>query len=278
MKTPKVSVIIPCYNQSEYIQECLDSVIAQTFKDFEVIIIDDGSTDNSWKIIQKYTARYPFISAIHQKNQGVILARNKAIQKAKGLYIFPLDADDKMTPQVLEKCSAILDKNSEIGIVGGQTVFFGIKTGKFELPAYNFPAILANNCLVCSCMFRRSDWEKVGGYNPNMIYGWEDYDFWLSLIEMGRQVYQFDDVFLYYRQLPKTRSTVLTEKYQQKTTQQLIRNHGNLYRKYPDYKNLLQGKGFMARKLKKLLLKSLCLVTPIKSWRHKLRATYRSIP
>lgn len=275
MKPPKVSVVVACYNQAPYLKECLDSILAQTFRDFEVVVVNDGSTDNSEEIIKKIHKKCPFIHLINQKNQGVVFTRNNAIKHAKGTYIFPVDADDKITPTVLEKAVSILDKNTDVSIVGGQTEFFGIRTGKFILPPYRFPDILGANCLVCSCMFRRSDWQKVGGYNPNMIHGWEDYDFWLSLIELGCKVYQFDDVFLYYRQLPKTRSTVLTQNYQKKTVEQLIQNHSKLYKKYPKYKNQLLNNTVATKKVKKILTRTLCLIVPIKSWRHKLRDIYR---
>jgi len=186
-----------------------------------------------------------------------------------------LDADDKMSPIVLEKAVAILDKNAHIGIVGGQTECFGARQGIFKLEKYSFPEILAGNQLVCSCVFRRSDWEKVGGYNPNMIYGWEDFDFWLSLIELGVGVYQFDDVFLYYRQHEVSMIKALKEERQKKMVQQILLNHPKLYRDHPR-----QKKQFIRRHSKyydrmRRLVKVICVFVPVKSWRHKLRDLYR---
>ena len=93
---PEISVIIPCFNQEKYIAECLDSVWAQTFTNYEVIIVNDGSTDDSLKIIKQYTNKYKNFRLLDQSNQGVVFARNNAISKAKGKYIYPLDADDKI--------------------------------------------------------------------------------------------------------------------------------------------------------------------------------------
>ena len=95
---PQISVVIPCYNQAQYIAECLDSIVAQTFKDYEVIIVNDGSTDNSLEIIKQYIDRYENFLLLNQSNQGVVFARNNAISKAKGKYIYPLVADDKIAP------------------------------------------------------------------------------------------------------------------------------------------------------------------------------------
>ena len=240
MNSPVVSVVIPCYNQAQYLKECLDSVMAQTFQDFEIIVVDDGSTQkDSDKIFQKL--KYPKTTIIHQKNKGVVAARNAGILVAKGKYILPLDADDKIAPIVLEKSVSILQKKPEVGIVGGQTECFGAKTGPFDIPAYSFPEILVKNSLVVSCMFRRSDWEKVGGYNSNMVFGLEDYDFWLSLIERGRKVYQFKDVFLFYRQHTHSRITALQKQKDRRNKMicQLVENHPKLYEKHSSCKRIL---------------------------------------
>ena len=99
----KISVIIPCYNQEKYIADCLESVLAQTFEDYEAIVVDDGSTDNSIKIVEEYQKKSNKIRLIRQENQGVVTARNNAIKQAKGKYIYPLDADDIAHRDVLRK-------------------------------------------------------------------------------------------------------------------------------------------------------------------------------
>src|SRR5690554_7984530 len=91
---PKISVIIPVYNKAPYLEQCLNSVINQTYKNLEIIIIDDGSTDNSLEICEKYRKKDERIQLISQENQGVSVARNKGIQKASGEWIYFLDADD----------------------------------------------------------------------------------------------------------------------------------------------------------------------------------------
>ena len=269
---PAVSVIIPCYNQAQYLKECLDSVMNQIFQDFEVIVVDDGSTSPDSKKTFK-ALNYPKTRIIRQKNEGPMQARNHGISLAKSKYIYPLDADDKISPVTLEKSVKILNENPDGGIVGGRTELFGAKSGLFKLPPYHFPEILGGNRLVCSCMFRRADWEKVGGYNPNMKYGLEDYDFWLSLIEMGRKVYQFDDVFLYYRQSEISRTTKMKMEKNKQMLEQIVKNHPKLYQQHPFYKMILLDDWVI--KIIRRLVKILCLVTPVKSWRRKLRNLYR---
>ena len=107
--------------------------------------------------------------------------------------------------------------------------FFGEVSGAWDLPPYQFPAILHDNVIFCSAIFRRSDWAKVNGYNPNMIYGWEDYDFWLSLIELGREVFCISETLFSYRKRPDSMTTKMTLEEATYSYTQLFRNHSKLY-------------------------------------------------
>lgn len=114
-----VSVIVPVYNVEKYLAECLDSLQAQTYPHWEAICVNDGSTDNSWQILQKYAARDSRFVIINQKNSGVSATRNAALQKAKGDYIAFLDSDDMLYCQFMEYMAAALEKtNSDIAVCG----------------------------------------------------------------------------------------------------------------------------------------------------------------
>ena len=195
---PKVSVIIPCYNQGTYLGEAVDSVLAQTFQDFEILVVDDGSTDGETVKILKGSA-WPKTRVIRTENQGLSAARNTGIGEAQGSYILPLDADDKIGKGYLEDAVRILDRHPEIGIVYCEAAYFGVKGGRWDLPEYSLDKILNHNVIFCTALFRKADWEVVGGYNVNMVYGWEDWDFWLSLIHRGLKVYRIPKVYFYYR-------------------------------------------------------------------------------
>ena len=125
---PKVSIIIPCYNYGQYIDEAVDSVLAQTFQDFEIIIVNDGSTDEfTNKKLENYNK--PKTTVYFTKNQGVSAARNYAIEKSSGEYILPLDADDKIHSDYIKEAVDVLEANNEIGIVYceflvGKFIFF----------------------------------------------------------------------------------------------------------------------------------------------------------
>lgn len=226
---PTISVVVPCYNQGKYLEEAVESIFSQTYEDFEIIIINDGSTDlETREILNNY--QKPKTKIIHTENQGVIAARNQGIEVAQGKYILPLDADDKIGHTYLEEAVQLLEANENLGIVYCEAEFFGEQTGKWELPEYNFPNILWGNMIFCSGFFRKSDWQKVKGYNPNMIDGWEDYDFWLSLIELGREVYQIPQVLFFYRRKLVSRSEAIDSEKSVYLYNCLFKNHPQLYR------------------------------------------------
>ena len=227
----EISIVIPCFNDGVYIQETIDSVNAQTFRDTEIIIVDDSSTDKeTLKILA--ALKQDNLKVIHtEKNSGPSIARNKGIKVAQGDYILPLDADDKIAPTYLEKAKAVLDSNNNMGIVYCEADFFGEKTGKWDLPPYSFPKILVANMIFATAMYRKKDWEVVGGYNVNMCIGNEDYDFWLSLLELGREVHRIPETLFSYRIKKVSRTTNLNENdtLEIDSYEQIFNNHKKLY-------------------------------------------------
>jgi len=225
---PKVSVVIPCYNYGEFIDEAVDSVLAQTCGDFEIIIVNDGSTDAyTNRLLESYDR--PKTRVIATANSGVAKARNFGIAAAGGQYILPVDPDDRIGSTYLEKAVKILDEHPKLGIVYSQVEFFGARKGKVNFKPYQLENILLGNMICCAAFFRKSDWEKVGGYNPNMIHGFEDWNFWLSLIEIGVQPCLIPEVLLYYRIKDQSRSTVLMQHHRAEMYAQLYENHKTLY-------------------------------------------------
>lgn len=222
---PLVSIIIPCYNHGKYLHEAVDSVLASTYQNIEIIIINDGSYKDM-DFLKTFSA--PKTRIIHQENQGVSMARNNGIKEAKGQYILPLDADDKIHLEYIEKAVKVLEDNPKKGIVYCEAEFFGIKTGKWELEKYKFPNILYKNIIFCSALFRKSDWEKVGGYKKEMIFAFEDWEFWITLIENGVEVYQIPETLFYYRQNSCSRSRD-SENEKMAIFKKIIKLHYNLY-------------------------------------------------
>lgn len=205
---PKVSVIIPCYNQGQYIDEAVDSILNQTYQDFEIIIVDDGSTD---KFTKEKLENYhkPKTKVILTENRGVSAARNTAIKNSSGEYILPVDGDDKIDCTYLEQALEIIENNNDLTIVYCDAEFFGNETGILQLPLFNIEKFLFSNMIHVSGLFPRKAYDEIGGYDENMKDGLEDWDFWLSLIENGANVYKISKPLLKYRKYPTSRQTLL---------------------------------------------------------------------
>lgn len=224
----RVSVVIPCFNQGMFVDEAVDSVLGQTFQDFEIIIVNDGSTDKETNLLLANYQR-PKTRVVHTSNRGVASARNCGIAESEGEYILPLDADDRIGPCYLERAVKILDEDQRIGIVYCHAEFFGDRHGRWFLPDYSLKEMLLYNVIFCSAVFRKSDWEKVGGYKFNMDIGLEDWDFWLSLIEAGAKVYKIPEVLFYYRIKNVSRTKSIDFDKQVDMHMQIVMNHKDLY-------------------------------------------------
>ena len=134
---PIVSIIIPCYNQAKYLSETLDSVLNQTYQDWECIIINDGSSDNTEDIAKKYCANDSRFFYIYQDNQGVVAARNNAISQSHGKYILPLDGDDIIHKRYLEVAVKVIERDPKLKLVCCECEYIGEKTGRINLPKYS---------------------------------------------------------------------------------------------------------------------------------------------
>ena len=235
----KVSVIIPCYNLGSYIDEAVDSVLESTFQDFEIIIVNDGSSDEFTN--QKLsTYNKPKTKVISTQNHGVCAARNTAIANSCGDYILPLDADDRIADTYIENAVKILEEKSEIAVVYPEVEFFGVE-GAWEIEEFSMTKMLQTNLIVVSGMYRKSDFVKTQGYDVNFKEGFEDWDFWLSLLELGGNVYRIPEKLFYYRLRDISRNSSIDKINLSVLRKKMVNKHINLYLKYlPDPISLLE--------------------------------------
>lgn len=196
---PLVSVIIPCYNTAEYIQETLDSVFNQTYQNIEVIAIDDGSTDNTLQKLNENKEKYSQLKVITQKNTYNVIARKNAVKYAKGKYLIFLDSDDKIAPVYIEKCCEVAEKDKNIVAVYSKADFFDAKNEPWMLPEFKLPDFLYRNCIYISALIRKSEFDKVSGFDESLTQ-FEDWDLYISLIKNGSKVYRLPETLFYYRQ------------------------------------------------------------------------------
>ena len=229
--SPQVSVIVPCYNQEKYVKDTLESVQRQTYPNFECIIINDGSTDNSLDVVRKFCMGDKRFVCYDKNNEGVSIARNYGIAHSNGQYILPLDADDVIEPEYLQATVGVLDANPDIKLVYTDTCFFWKRKGKQALPPYSFERMLCENLINCTALYRRCDFDKTTGYNPNMSSGLEDWDFWLSLLSPSDKVYKIEKVLFYYRIKGRSRNVNATISLSS-LRKQLWANHKNYYGPY----------------------------------------------
>lgn len=226
----KVSVIIPCYNKEKYVKCAVESALNQTYKNIEIVCIDDASTDNSNNILKELANKYNNIILLEEcTNLGVCKARNKAIDIASGEYVLPLDADDIIEPSYIEKAVEILNNNSNISIVYCKAKTIGTRNKVWKLPIYNKDKILFENCIFCSALFRKKDFYKVGKYKNNMNNGCEDWDLWLSFIENNFEVYQIPEILFSYRVNEDLSRTDNCVKYFDDVAKNIFLNHQELY-------------------------------------------------
>ncbi len=226
---PDVSVIIPCFNHGQYIHEAINSVLKQTCQNFEIIVVNDGSTDpQTISILKKI--EHPKIKVVHTVNQGLASARNNGIREAQSEFILPLDSDDTIAPQYVEKALPLLKNDLGLGIVYCQAELFGDKKGIWKLPEYSLKEMLFRNHIFHCAFFRFKDWEKVNGYNPNMKYGWEDWNFWLSLISLGKKVYQIPEILHAYRVRKGSMLGSMSIRQKAEMHVQIFLNHQDLFK------------------------------------------------
>lgn len=208
-----ITVIIPCYNDGAYIKKALHSVVNQTLKADKIIIVDDGSKEETIHVLQQLQIEN--LELVYQTNQGVSVARNHAIKKATTDFIVTLDADDFMAPTFLEQTRQVLLSQSEVGIVSSYRLNFNEVTGKKEViqptggKVTNF--LLKNNGN-SNAMFRKICWEQVGGFDENMKAGYEDWEFWLAILKKDWTMEIVPEVLSHYRIKKTSRDkTALTQ-------------------------------------------------------------------
>jgi glycosyltransferase involved in cell wall biosynthesis len=197
---PAVSVVMPCYNLGRYVHEAIDSVLAQTRQDFEIVVVNDGSTDAETNQILA-GLRYPRTTVLTTENRGLPAARNLAIQHSTGTYVCALDADDKLHPQFLEKTLGILDSDPSVSFVSTWVECFGEESWNWRQERCDFPKLLAECVVLTASPVRREALDEVGGYDcERYLYGSEDWDLWISLVERERRGAIVPETLFYYRQ------------------------------------------------------------------------------
>lgn len=243
---PIISVIVPCYNQAQYLEECVQSVLEQTYQNWECIIVNDGSPDNTEEIAKKWVSKDPRFKYLYKENGGISSARNAGIEMAKGVWILPLDADDKIGEQYLELAEKEFDENYTI--IYCEAKFFGIEDKLWYLPSYTYEKILNGNIIFCSSFFKKEDWAFVNGYDSQLLFGFEDWDFWLSILNENSLVKKINYLGFFYRRKEQSRDVEVNS-----DKKKLLESHQFIYKKhltkYLDYnENAIKNYAILKKK------------------------------
>ena len=210
MENPLISIIVPCYNQAQYLDECLQSVLDQTYPNWECIIVNDGSPDNTEDVVKKWLANDSRYKYFYKENGGVSAARNFGIERAKGEWILPLDGDDYIGNNYLELGSNHFAED-DLKVIYCNAKKFGAITKKWELQEFSLQQLATDNMIFCCAFFRKKDWLRVGGYDENLKIGYEDWEFWISILKNTGNVLKIDQECFFYRIKVTSRNVTVKE-------------------------------------------------------------------
>ena len=231
-----VSVVIPCFDAGAHLIEAVDSALAQTLLELEVIVVDDGSTDPETLLALEEVERRDRVAVLRQENAGVASARNRGLEAARGAYFFALDADDRIEPPYLAEAVGALESDPSLGIVYCRGRLFGDEEGSWVLGDFAPESMLIHNVIPASSVYRLADARQVGGYDTGMKHGREDHDFNLRILGLGRSVLRLEGEYFWYRRHGLTRNTVIgldRDKWAQ-TYARMFRNNLEFYAEHAE--------------------------------------------
>ena len=195
-----ISIIIPCYNDWQYIEQSVLSALNQTYKNIEVILVDDGSDSATKSVLKKIEPN--ITKLITQENQGVCVARNIGIEEAKGDLILILDSDDYFEPEFLAMAHSKIIENENIHLI---TCWYNVVNFNEDLLYIAKPTgagvndVLYFNNAIGNCLFKKEVWREVGGYDLKMKNGYEDWEFNISVAVKGYDIHVLEHVLFNYR-------------------------------------------------------------------------------
>lgn len=225
---PLVSVIVPVYNTGDTLFETLNSIKKQTYKNIEVILVNDGSDDIS--TIKSLNKIKDDIKIVNQENRGLPAARNAGIAISNGKYIICLDSDDCINRRYIEKVVRRFKDmdSSEFAVVTSYVQAFGISSEQWEVPEFNLEKLKYSNVISVASAFTKKAWQEVGGYDESFKKGFEDWDFWLSIVEKGYKWSVIKEPLFYYR---RKDSSMITDsnRYRTDINDKIFSKHSKIY-------------------------------------------------
>ena len=233
-----VSIVVPCYKQAHYLEESLKSVLDQRYSNWECIIVNDGSPDNTEEIALNWCSKDKRFRYLKQDNKGLSSARNSGIKMSLGDYILPLDSDDIIDKSFLLKLVPVLENDDSLAIVSCYSKFFkkDIKNIVYELKpkGSTIKNLLFENSLIATSLYRKKCWEQVGGYDEQMKRGFEDWEFWITITKLGWKYKIVKDYLFYYRKSETSMLIDTLENHRISNMEYVLNKHKELYKENYD--------------------------------------------
>ncbi|RTY84399.1 glycosyltransferase [Flavobacterium sp. GSP27] len=228
-----ISIVIPCYNDSQYVEQSVLSALNQTYTNIEVIIVDDGSNIETKAVLRKIGPKVTKL--ITQENKGQSTARNNGIREAAGEYILVLDSDDFFEPSFAEKAFAVFleHQNTKIVTCYANLIFEKEKSFIYKPNGGDVASFLYSNNALGSAMFKKEDWQMSGGYDENMRQGFEDWEFYIRLLQKGGLAKVVEEPLYHYRKRNNT-TTQRANAVKYQLLLHLFQKHRELYKTYLD--------------------------------------------
>ncbi len=229
---PLISVVIPCYNDGKYVEQSVESVLVQTYTNTEIIIVDDGSSDpHTIRILDRLADEKP-LRLIRKGNKGLPAARNTGIEASEGDYILPLDADDYFEPAFIERVLPVLLSDPEVRAVSSWARKFGVYEGIIELKGGTLRDFVTDSRVMPASLFRKADWQAVGGFDESMVLGYEDWEFWIRMLKNGGRIHVIPEPLFNYRNKPGSLA-VTSGINRYAIMEYMVAKNLDVYRQYP---------------------------------------------
>ncbi len=194
-----VSIIVPCYKHAEYLPDALDSVLAQTYPHWDCVVVNDASPDDTSRVALAYQQKDKRIQLLELKtNGGLSNARNQGILFTKGTFVLPLDADDKIAPDYLEKSLSVFQQKPHVKVVYTDAKCFGDRTDTVSRPDMDLKLLCRQNIHQPTAMYRRSTYHTTQGYR-DYKYGYEDWDFWMQILKRKEDALRIPEPLFFVR-------------------------------------------------------------------------------
>lgn len=288
--TPDISIVVPVYNMGAFLSETINCVLAFHKINYELIIVNDGSTEEETLNILAKFRDHNSIQVIDTKNQGVAKARNTGLAASSAPYVLPLDADNLIEEAYCLEGVQIMNNSPEIGVVYCHPTFFGAKTGQQQLPSFSLDRLLSSNFIDNCCVIRKSSLLSVNGYREDMPHtGHEDWALWIDLAQKGTQFQLINEHYFHYRVRENSMlSNALTVEKRSATFGYLLQHFRAFYEKHASevivflnelyihhdtlFSKATQEQKVLTAQIKSLLQQQKESITQIQDFKHKNEA------